>query len=112
MPPDARILASYLTNHEPAEGPAFAMRILRVFERLNARLERDVGPRGQIGHSCFMVPDLTAERLRMIWQHQVRPLVEDHLAGQPRLLASYSLDALLDESQGTGRRRRPATVPQ
>ena len=29
-----------------------------------------------------MVPDLDETRLRMIWQHHVRPLLEEHFAGQ------------------------------
>ncbi len=103
MTPDARILSSYLTEHPPADGPLFATRVLSLFERLNARLTNDVGTHAQIGHSFFMVPELDEARLHLIWQHQVWPLLEEHLAAQPRLLVSYRLEELLDDTH-----RRPA----
>jgi hypothetical protein len=113
MKPDTRILSAFLEEHIPEEGPAFAERMLDLFERLNARLAQDIGPQGQIGHSYFMVPQLNETRLRMIWQHQVWPLLEEHMAAQPRLLAAYHLDDLLqgDARRGSGRRRRTAVLP-
>jgi hypothetical protein len=114
MVPDARILASWLTEHPPIDGPLFAARVLSLFERLNARLSNDIGPQGQIGHSFFMVPDLDEARLRLIWQHQVWPLLEEHLAAQPRLLVSYGLEQLLHEPARAGpsaKPRRKAPVP-
>jgi len=113
MKPDTRILSAFLEEHAPDEGPAFSERVLALFERLNARLAQDVGPHGQIGHSYFMVPELNETRLRMIWQHHVWPLLEEHLAAQPRLLAAYHLDDLLDGDtrRGNGRRRRAAALP-
>lgn len=105
MAPDARILSSWLMAHEPADGPLLARRVLALFERLNAGLLRDVGSQAQVGHSYFMAPELTEERLRMIWRHHVQPLLEEHLAARPGLWPAYELDALLEESP---RRRRPA----
>lgn len=109
MSPDARILSRWLMEHEPSEGPLFARRVLNLFERLNAGLLRDVGPHGQVGHSYFMVADLNEERLRMIWQHHVAPLIDEHLARRPELQAAYELEALLEESP---RRRRSAASLQ
>jgi uncharacterized protein (DUF2461 family) len=107
MPPDAGVLARWLQAHTPAAGTAFAERVLLLFERLNTLLRGDLGPQGQIGHSYFMVPDLDEARLRIIWQHHVRPLLEEHFAGQPARLASYDFDRLLDGgSPRPGRRRR------
>jgi 5-methylcytosine-specific restriction protein B len=97
MPPDAEVLARWLQVHTPAAGAAFATRVRKLFERLNARLRADLGPQAQIGHSYFMVPDLDEERLRLIWQHHVRPLLEDHFAAQPTRLASYDIDKILDD---------------
>ncbi len=117
MVPDARILSSWLMAHPPAGGPLFAGRVLSLFERLNARLSNDIGPQGQIGHSFFMVPDLDEARLRLIWQHHVWPLLEEHLAAQPRLLVAYRLEELLNDSRPTGSaatsagRRRSAKQP-
>jgi hypothetical protein len=109
MPPDAGVLAAWLAAHPPAGGPAFADRVLALFERLNARLRADLGPQGQVGHSYFMVPDLDEDRLRMVWRHHVRPLLEEHFAGQPQRLAGYEMDAVGNEPRGE-RRRATATV--
>jgi 5-methylcytosine-specific restriction protein B len=111
MPPDAAVLRRWLQAHVPAAGEAFAERVLLLFERLNARLRTDLGPGGQIGHSYFMVHDLDETRLRMVWQHHVRPLLEEHLAGQPGRLTSYDIDKILDDGpQRGGRRRRVEAV--
>jgi hypothetical protein len=111
MPPDTAVLSRWLQAHTPAAGAAFTERVLKLFERLNARLRADLGPQGQIGHSYFMVPDLDEDRLRIIWQHHVRPLLEEHFAGQTARLGNYEIDKLLeDSSQHGGRRRRVEAV--
>jgi MoxR-like ATPase/uncharacterized protein (DUF2461 family) len=106
MPPDAAVLARWLQVHIPAAGTAFAERVRMLFERLNARLRADLGPQGQVGHSYFMVPDLDEARLRLVWQHHVRPLLEEHFAGQPGRLASYEIDKILEDSSQRGAHRR------
>jgi 5-methylcytosine-specific restriction endonuclease McrBC GTP-binding regulatory subunit McrB len=111
MEPDAAVLAAWLKGHVPAAGPALADRVLALFERLNARLLADLGPAGRIGHSYFMVPGLDDARLRMVWQHHVRPLLEEHFAGRPGRLAAYDLDALLgDEPSRPRGRKRTAPI--
>jgi 5-methylcytosine-specific restriction protein B len=112
MPPDAGILAAWLRQHPPPEGPAFAAVVLRFFERLNDRLRADLGTQQQVGHSYFMVPDLDEPRLRVIWEHQVKPLVAEHCLSQPQRLAAYELDALLQDNPAprTERRRRAADI--
>jgi hypothetical protein len=106
MPPDAAVLAAWLRVHVPADGPAFAGRAVALFERLNARLQADLGPHAQVGHSYFMAPDLDEARLRLVWQHHVRPLVDEYFAGQPGRAAAYDLDRLLHPE----RKRKPAPV--
>ena len=83
MAPDASVLAAWLRVHVPTSGPAFADRVTALFERLNARLARDLGPQTQIGHSYFMAPDMDEPRLRLIWQHHVRPLLDEYFAASP-----------------------------
>jgi MoxR-like ATPase len=107
MLPDASVLAAWLRDHPPTAGPALADKVLALFERLNARLRTDLGPHAQVGHSYFMVPQLDEMRLRMVWQHHVRPLLDEHFVGQPGRSAAYDLDRLLDEGP-RGRRREPA----
>ena len=42
-----------------------------------------------------MVPDLDEGRLRVVWEHHVRPLLDEYFAGQPGRTAGYDLDRLL-----------------
>ena len=83
MPPDAAVLRAWLAAHPPAAGPEFAAAVVGLFERLNVRLRADLGPQQQVGHSYFMVPDLDAGRLRLVWEHHVRPLLEEYFARAP-----------------------------
>jgi 5-methylcytosine-specific restriction protein B len=107
MPPDTEVLAAWLRTHPPSGGDAFATAVVRLFERLNARLRADLGPSFQVGHSYFMVPDLDEGRLRTVWRHQVRPLLEEYFAGQPQRVAGYELEVLLHDGHGGKERRRP-----
>jgi hypothetical protein len=94
MPPDSRVLASWLTAHPPAD-EALGARVVALFEGLNRKLSDDLGPACQVGHSYFMVPDLTERRLRVIWDHHVRPVLEEYFAAHPQRLAGYDLDVLM-----------------
>ena len=59
-----------------------------------------------------MAPDLDEARLRLVWQHHVRPLLDEYFAGQPGRAAAYDLDQMLDGEprRSGGRKRRPARV--
>jgi hypothetical protein len=112
MPPDAAVLADWLRIHPPAAGPAFADKVVSLFEKLNARLRADLGPQQQVGHSYFMVRDLDDARLRVVWQHHVWPLLEEYFAAQPQRTAAYELDKLLqDDPSSRNRRRRTTEMP-
>jgi 5-methylcytosine-specific restriction enzyme B len=93
MPPDARVLSSWLTAHPPAD-EEYAPRVVALFEGLNRKLADDLGPACQVGHSYFMVPDMTEGRLRVVWQHHVRPVLEEYFAAHPQRLAGYELEVL------------------
>jgi hypothetical protein len=110
MPPDAAVLAAWLERHPPAAGAEFTGQVVALFDRLNTHLRRDLGPQYQIGHSYFMVPDLDASRLRVVWEHHVRPLLEEYFHGHPEQAAAYDLDRLLDGRRRAtdGRKRRAA----
>ncbi|MCI0705441.1 MAG: hypothetical protein L0241_30645, partial [Planctomycetia bacterium] len=110
MPADAAILASWLEANPPAEAgdETFGPRVVQLFEELNRRLARDLGPEKQIGHSFFMVPGLDSEKLSAIWDHHVRPLLLDYLAGRDERLKDFSPERLLGE-RNERRRKFPAT---
>jgi uncharacterized protein (DUF2461 family) len=92
MLPDARVLGRWLKEHPPEDATAEA--IVTLFERLNRHLGRDLGPQHFIGHSFFMVPELDEARLRIVWEHQVMPQVEELLAAHPERLANYKMERL------------------
>lgn len=106
MPPDADVLRSWLQAHPPAAGSAFADRVVALFERLNAKLRADLGATAQVGHSYFMVPALDEARLHVVWEHHLRPLLQEHFSGQPGKLAAYSFEALLRGPAERPTRRR------
>jgi hypothetical protein len=108
MEPDAAVLAAWLGRHPPAEGPAFVGRVLQLFDRLNASLRADLGPHARIGHSFFMAPALDEAKLRMVWRHHVRPVIDEHFSGQPGRAAAY--DQLLDGEPGRVRPRAGAAT--
>ena len=107
MPPDGDVLGAWLEAHPPVAGSALAAQVVALFERLNARLRNDLGPQYQVGHSYFMVPQLDEGRLRAVWQHQVRPLLEEYAVGHPGRLAAFELEELLGDGHRSGPRKRP-----
>ena len=96
MPPDAAVLAGWLEAHPPEAGDdGFGPRVVRLFEDLNRKLARDLGPERQVGHSVFMVPGLTPDKLRAVWDHHVTPVLAEFFAGQPGRMAGYELERLM-----------------
>ncbi len=113
MPADAAVLASWLEAHPPAEpgDETFGPRVVRLFEELNRRLTRDLGADKQVGHSFFMIPDLTADKLTAVWDHHVRPLLLDYLGGREDRLRDYTPERLLAARPEPRRKPRPVTDP-
>ena len=106
MPPDAALLASWLEANPPADADGtLGPRVVRVFEELNRRLARDLGPDKQVGHSFFMVPSLDADTFAAVWDHHVRPLLLDYLGGREERLKDYTPERLL------GKRTRNTEQP-
>ncbi|MCE9562306.1 MAG: DUF2461 family protein [Planctomycetes bacterium] len=107
MPADAAVLARWLENHPPLtpNDETFGVRVVRLFEELNDRLTRDLGPGKHVGHSFFMVPELDREKLSAVWDHHVRPLLLDYLGGREDRLKDYAPERLLGER--TGKRAKP-----
>ncbi len=68
-----------------------------IVKRANERLD---DRHAAIGPSYFMKDDLTEERARRIWQHDVLPYIEERLYGQHDRLGEFDFDVL--RSGGTG----------
>ncbi len=109
MPADAAVLARWLEEHPPIaqHDETFGPRVVRLFEELNDRLARDLGPGKHVGHSFFMVPELDREKLSAVWDHHVRPLLLDYLGGRDERLKDYTPERLLGER--TRQRLKPVT---
>jgi hypothetical protein len=112
MPADAAVLASWLEAHPPAvpADETFGPRVVLLFEELNRRLARDLGPEKQVGHSFFMVPELTAEKFAAVWEHHVRPLLLDYLGGREERLRDYAPERLLRDRAEPRRKPTAATT--
>jgi 5-methylcytosine-specific restriction protein B len=68
--------------------PAWVARLVdQVNERLRILLK---GPHLQVGHSHFLRPGLTEERLARIWEYDVYPFIEDQLYGRPDQLEQFA----------------------
>ena len=73
--------------------------VAAVVERANEKLD---DRQAAIGPSYFMKPDLDDDMVRLIWEHNVLPYVEEHLYGEPQRLAEFGLDRLRREVDGDG----------
>ena len=70
-----------------------------VVDSANEKLGGD--SEAAIGPSYFMRPGLDDEQVRLIWEHNVRPYVQEQLYGQPDRLAEFKLDTLRREAGGS-----------
>ena len=99
-PPVAGLLDRWLAKHA-AEWAWLAAAVDRANEKLSDR-------QAAIGPSYFMKRDLDDEMVRLIWEHNVLPYVEEHLYGEHDRLREFDLDALrkeLGDRREPGRRR-------
>ena len=62
-----------------------------VMRRANSKLD---DRQAAIGPSYFMKKDLDEEKVRLIWEHNVLPYVEEHLYGETDRLAEFDLGKL------------------
>lgn len=101
MPPDPRVLIHWFERHPSRDGELFARQVVLLFEALNEKLIQDLGPSHQIGHSYFMVPNLDEAKLRMVWDHHVRPQLIESFGGNVGRADEYDLEKLM-----RGRKRK------
>ena len=101
-PPVAGLLARWLKQHA-AEWSWLAA----VVDHANGKLS---DRQAAIGPSYFMKRDLDDEMVRLIWEHNVLPYVEEHLYGEHDRLREFDLDALRKEL-GDGANRDGGAPP-
>ena len=93
-PPVRGLLRRWLTE----EAPDMTW-VAAVVERANEKLD---DRQAAIGPSYFMKRDLDEDMVRLIWEHNVLPYVEEHLYGETQRLAEFGLDRLRHEVDGDG----------
>ena len=72
-----------------------------IVDRANEQLRAGGDSEAAIGPSYFMKSDLTNEQVRLIWEHNVRPYIEEQLYGQQERLSEFKLDTLRREIGGS-----------
>ena len=75
-----------------------------VMRRANSKLD---DRQAAIGPSYFMKEDLNEEKVRLIWEHNVLPYVEEHLYGEPDRLADFDLGKLRREREAANTAAAP-----
>jgi 5-methylcytosine-specific restriction protein B len=88
-PPVEGLLRRWLEREKP-----HLVWVADVLDRANERLLEHGDRHGAIGPSHFMHEDLDVEWIELIWEHSVRPTIEEHLFGQRQHLEKFTLEAL------------------
>jgi MoxR-like ATPase len=89
--PVAGLLDRWLEKNAP---PSMAW-VADVMRRANTKLN---DRQAAIGPSYFMT-DLDEEKVRLVWEHNVLPYVEEHLYGETDRLAEFDLDKLRRQTE-------------
>ena len=101
-PPVAGLLERWLKRN--AEDMAW---VVDLVKRANAKLD---DRQAAIGPTYFMKKGLSEEKVRLIWEHNVLPYIEEHLYGETDRLAEFDLEKLRhgpDERRCGNRQFRP-----
>ena len=91
-PPVEGLLGRWLERHAP-DMKSVEDVVRRANEKLHDR-------QAAIGPSYFMREGLDEDKVRLIWEHNVVPYIEEHLYGETDRLDEFKLDRL--RRQGTG----------
>ena len=89
-PPIQGLLTRWLQRNAPRMAW-----VADVVDQANDRLD---DRQAAIGPSYFMRERLDEEMVRLIWEHNVFPYIEEHLYGQHERLTDFELDALRREA--------------
>ena len=94
-PPVQHLLRWWFEDHDAQEMEWVA----DIVDLANKKLENR---EAAIGPSYFMQPDLSEQKVKLIWEHNVLPYIEEQLYGQHDRLAEFALDRLRRELSGGG----------
>jgi hypothetical protein len=97
LPADETVLREYLKKHECSVS---VEKVIGLFQRVNSAVTSELGKHYAVGHTYFMKPNLTEERLRDTWKYSIEPLLEEYFFSNTRLLESLTFEALWSGGQG------------
>lgn len=91
MAPDPRIVRAYLT----ATGQAGMAWVGDALTSINHRLTQDgLDWQQHLGHGHFMRTPLTEAHLRLLWEHDIVPMLNEYFQREPQRLRGYDFDLL------------------
>ena len=61
-----------------------ASTVLDMLNRINRKIRDQLGKEYQIGHSYFMVKDLSHDKLKMVVKYAIIPLIEQYYFGKEK----------------------------
>ena len=101
-PPVKGLLRRWLSKNAP--GMEW---VADLVDQANEKLQDQ---QGAIGPSYFMRNGLDEEMVRLIWQHNVRPYIEEQLFGQPDRIDEFDLERLRREVEGAAPEGGPEEI--
>lgn len=89
--PNANVLKAF---YETSKGTnSVGEKLFVGFEKLNLLVAQAVGDRHlQVGHSYFMVENMTLAKLEKIWKQQILPLLEEYFYNESEELEKFKFD--------------------
>lgn len=89
--PNSTVLRAFYTTAKGTN--SVGEKLFVGFEKLNQLVAQAVGDRHlQVGHSYFMVEDMTPGRLEKIWIQQIMPLLEEYFFNEAEELEKFKFN--------------------
>ena len=102
-PPVQGLLRRWLEQNAPT-----MLQVADIVDRANKKLDNQ---QAAIGPSYFMKPGLDEDMLCLVWKHNVRPYIEEHLYGEHDRLGEFDLNTLRRETSDRGAEQDAADAP-
>ena len=93
---DTKVLETYLNNNNCQIS---AKRVVELFTKVNNAVISELGKHYAVGHTYFMKPDMTEQKLREIWQYSVAPLLEEYFFNNARIIENLSFELLWSDQK-------------
>lgn len=87
-PPDGAILDRFYAQSTMHANDVVDLR--QGFEMLNTKLTTELDRHHTIGHAFFLAAHMTHARLSRVWEHKIRPLLEEYFFDAPGQAATYT----------------------